>query len=370
MAVPFIDFKAVNDHLVEDWFEQLQKIFESGQFILGPSVQKFEEQFARYIGQRHAAGVNSGYDAMVLALRALGIQPGDEVICPAFACGPIASAILRVGASPVFVDVRSDSFCLDPDLTLSALTQRTRAIVVSHMFGQAAEIDRLSTIARTYSVSIIEDMRHAAGARFNNRRLGSFGNASAFSFYPTRPLGATGDAGMILTNDEKCIELVRCLREDDCGLDPAGSPMAGHGSRMDAVHAAFLSLKLSDLDENNLERVENARLYTQLFRDTPVATPVFRDDLSHVYGHYTVRVPERDKLVIHLEEKGIGCGVYYRQPLHLHPNLSSLNYKEGAFPVAEDISNRALSLPICPGLKKHQIEEVASTIKAFYGVPA
>lgn len=370
MAVPFLDFKAANEHLLDDYYEQQKKIFESGQYILGPAVQKFEEQFARYVSVRHGIGVNSGTDALVLSLKACGVGPGDEVICPAFAPAACASAIMQLGAIPALVEVRSESFCLDPDICLSTITPKTKAILVLHMFGLSAEIDRLSTIARTYSVQVVEDMRHAAGARHNNRRLGSYGAATAFSFYPTRPLGALGDAGMVVTSDERVHDVVRKLRSDDCDVDASGQPLAGCASRMDAMQAAFLSLKLPDLDENNWERVENARLYNQLFEGSAVQAPIFRDDQSHVYGHYTILAPERDKLAAHLEEKGIGHGIYYRTPLHLLPALAHLNYKEGAFPVAEDIARRAISLPICPGLKKHQIEEVAATVNAFYGVTA
>lgn len=366
MAVPFINLRAVNDHLLEDYLEQLPRLFESGQFILGPAVQRFEEQFARFVGARHGIGVNSGTDAVLLALKALKIGPGDEVIIPAFAFGPTAAAVVHLGATPVFVDVRADSYCLDPDLTLSAISSRTKAIIAVHLFGQACEIDRLTTIARTYSVAVIEDLRHATGARFNNRRLGSFGTFGAFSFYPTRNLGAAGDAGLISTNDEKCAELVRKLREG--GLIAGGEQeIIGYNSRMDAMQATLLSIKLADVDENNLERVENARRYTQLFKGTPITSPLFRDDLSHVYGHYVVLAPEREKLSEHLTAKGIGHGIYYAKPLHLQPAFQFLNGREGAYPVAEDLCRRAIALPICPGLKKSQIEDVANTVIQFYG---
>jgi len=373
MAVPFINLRAVNDHFLDDYKEELDKIFQSGQFILGPGVQKFEEQFAKYISTKHGIGVNSGTDAMLLALNALGVGPDDEVIMPAFSSGRNADVVARLGATPVFVDVRPDSYCLDPDLTMATITSRTKAVIGVHMFGQAAEIDRLATVARTYSVSVIEDLRHAAGARVNGRRLGTYGQLSAFSFYPTRNLGAIGDAGLVTTNDDKLAEAVRRLR--DHGLAPSGTinrehTQVGYNSRMDTVQAAILSLKLADLDENNLERVEHARLYTQLFKGSPVQTPAFRDDLSHVYNMYTVLVPDRDKLAEHLTEKGIGFGVYYGSAIHRQPAFEYLGYREGAFPVSEDLAKRAISLPVAPGLKKKAIEEVASTLLSFYGVAA
>lgn len=368
MAVPFINLGAVNKHLVDDYVESLQKIFETEQFILGPVVQKFEEQYSRYIGTKHGIGVNSGSDAVLLALCALGVGPEDEVLCPAFTFGRCGDLIARLGATPILVDVRSDSYCIDPDMAMASITSRTKAVIAVHLFGQACEIDRLTNFARTYSVGVIEDMRHAAGARIGGRRLGSYGQFGCFSFYPTRNLGAIGDGGLITTNDDKSAETLRRLREHGCHTHNGPHEMIGYNSRLDAIQAAFLALKLQELDENNLERVENARLYTQLFRDTPVRTPVFRDDLSHVYNMYTVLVPDRDKLVEHLNERGIGHGIYYPQPLHLHPAFQFLNYKEGAFPVSEDIARRAISLPIAPGLKKHHVEEVASAVLDFYGV--
>lgn len=370
MGVPFISLKAVNNHLVDDYLEEVKTLFDGGQFILGAPVQRFEEQFAKYIGVRHAVGVNSGTDAMLLALNALGVGPGDEVICPAFTFGRCGDAIARLGATPVFVDVRSESFCLDPDMTLAAITQRTKVIIAVHLFGLAAEIDQLSNIARTYSIAIIEDMRHAAGARVGNRKLGTWGQMGCFSFYPTRTLGAAGDAGLITTGDEKAAERIRRLREHGrAGAMTGEHDIIGYNSRLDAMQALLLQLKMPDLDENNMERIENARHYNTLFRNTPVSTPIFRDDFSHVYNMYTAMVPERDKLAEHLTEKGIGHGVYYRTPLHLQPAFAYLDYQEGAFPVAESLAKRAISLPISPGLTKHQIELVARTVNEFYGAP-
>lgn len=370
MAVPFINLHAVNDHLFEEYTEELKKLFESSQYILGPTVQKFEEQFARYIGARHGIGVNSGTDALTLALSALGIGPGDEVILPAFNFGRNGDVVARLGATPILVDVRSDSMCLDTDMTMASITSRTKAIILVHLFGQACDVERISQMARTYSVAVIEDMRHAAGGRVGGRRLGSFGTAAAFSFYPTRNLGSIGDAGLLTTGDDKMAETVRRLREHGRAQGHGPHELIGYNSRLDTLHALFLSLKLPDLDENNLERVENARLYTQLFKGTPVHAPVFRDDLSHVYNMYTVQVPDRDKLVEHLTEKGIGFGIYYPTPLHLQPAFQYLGYREGSFPVAEELAKKVISLPVAPGLKKHQIEEVANALLSFYGVKA
>lgn len=370
MAVPFINLHAVNDHLLEDYLEEVRKTFESGQFVLGAAVQKFEEQFAKYVGVKHGVAVNSGTDALLLALDILGVGPGDEVLVPAYCFGRVGDVIARLGAQPTLVDVRPDTYCLDPDMALATITSRTKAIVAVHLFGQACEIDRISTIARTYSVSVLEDMRHATGARIGSRRLGSYGQFSAFSFYPTRSLGAIGDGGLVGTGDEKMAEGIRRLREHGRQAGKGEHEKIGYNSRLDALQASYLSLKLSDLDENNLERIENARLYTQMFKGSPVQTPQFRDDLSHVYNMYTVLVPERAKLVEKLKELNIGHEVYYPTPLHLQPAFQYLGYKEGAFPVSEDLGRRALSLPIAPGLKKKDIQEVANAVLSYYGVKA
>lgn len=370
MAIPFLDLKEVNNHLLDEFKEQIDHLFETGQYVLGPVVQKFEDQFSRYIQTRYAMGVNSGTDAIVLALKALGIGQGDEVICPAFAPISVASAIFNCGATPVLVDVRSETGCIDPDLTLHSINQKTKAIIAVHLFGHAAEVDRMCTIARTYSVAVVEDMRHATGARQGKRRLGSYGSLACFCFYPTRTLGCIGDGGMVTTGDEKLADRVRNMRDRSCLNPNKETDLSCFDSRLDAIQAAFLQIKLQELDENNLERIENAGLYNTLLADSPVQRPPFRDDLSHVYNHYTILCPDRDKLAAHLEQKGIGTRVYYEQPLHMTSLFQALNIREGAHPVAEDLARRALSLPIYPGMKKRQIEEVAGALKEFYGVTA
>jgi dTDP-4-amino-4,6-dideoxygalactose transaminase len=369
MAIPFINMQALNNHLLGDFQKEVAKLFQGGQFILGAPVQKFEEQFAKYIGVRYGIGVNSGTDALLLALNALNIGPGDEVICPAFTFGRCADVIARLGATPVFVDVRPDTYTIDADLAHAAINARTKAIVAVHLFGQAADIEHLTSIARTYSVAVLEDMRHAAGARVNNRRLGTWGQMGCFSYYPTRTLGAAGDAGMITTNDEKAAERLRRLREHGHapGTNSKGThDMIGYNSRLDAIQAILLSLKLPELDDNNMDRVANARYYNQLFRNTPVVPPQFREDGSHVYNMYTVLAPDRDALANHLTEQGIGNMIYYPTPLHLQPAFEYLGYKQGAFPVAEDLARRAISLPISPGLTKHNLETVANAVLSFY----
>jgi len=369
MSIPFMDLTATNDAVLDEFIESVKEIFASGQFVHGPHVQKLEEVFAKYIGNKQCITVGSGTDAIKLALHALDVRPGDEVIVPAFAYPSTAEAVCRLGANPVFVDVRPDTYTLDPDQTLAKITSRTRAIIPVHLFGQAAEIDRLVTIARTYSVSVVEDVRNAAGARLGNRRVGTYGEFGAFSFHPTNPLGCSGEGGAMTTNDEEKANTVRKLR--DHGRNALHvTELVGYNSRLDTIQAAMLLLKLRDLDENNFECIENARLYHRLFAVSPVASPAFADDMSHVYNSYTVLVPDRDKLAEHLKEKGIGHSVPIPAALHMHPCFAYLGYREGAFPISEDLAKRNIALPISPGLKKRQVEEVAETILAFYGVTA
>ncbi|MCB2153845.1 DegT/DnrJ/EryC1/StrS family aminotransferase [bacterium] len=367
MAVPFMDLSSSNDAVMDDFLQDLKELFTTGQFVLGPAVQKFEDTFAKFIGVRHMIGVGSGTDALVLALRSLNVGAGDEVICPAFGFSSPAEAVARVGATPVFVDVRPDSFTLDPDKTLATITQRTKAIIPVHLFGQAAEIERIVTIARTYSVSVVEDVRQATGARLGNRRIGTYGAASVYSFHPNAPLSGAGDGGAIAMNDDDRATLLRKLR--DHGRLPGGEhEFIGYNTRLDSIQAALLQQKLLDLDENNMECIENARLYNRKFMGSPVQVPYFTDNGDHVYNAYTILVPDRDKLVENLKEKGIGCSVLCPEPVHRQPAFQYLGYQEGAFPIAEDLCRRAVALPITPGLKKHHIEEVADAILSFYGV--
>jgi len=368
MSIPFVDLWNQHEPLEEEFIEQVQQLLRSSQFILGPTVQKFEEQAARYLGAKQAIGVASGTDALLLALASIGVGPGDEVVMPAYTFVACADVVVRLGARPVFVDVKADTFNLDADKALASLSSRTKAIMAVHLFGQAAEIDRITTIARTYSVPVIEDVCQAFGAKVHNRRVGSFGLFGAFSFYPTKNLGGIGDGGLLTTDDEQKAEIIRKFR--DHGRISAATylhDVIGFNSRLDAIQAVFLSLKLPDADEMNLERIENARLYNQMFENAPFVTPRFADDGSHVFNCYTILVNNRDELQDHLKEKGIGTAVYYPVPLHLQPCLQYLGYKEGAFPVAEDLAKRAISLPIAPGLKKKQIQEIAKDVLEFFG---
>jgi dTDP-4-amino-4,6-dideoxygalactose transaminase len=369
MTIPFLDLWTQHESLEEDFLRQVKQLLRSSNFILGPTVQKFEDQMARYLQVKHAIGVASGTDALLLALASLGVGPGDEVVMPAYTFVACADVVVRLGGRPVFVDVKADTFNLDADKALASLSSRTKAIIAVHLFGQAAEIDRITTIARTYSVPVIEDACQSYGAKIHGKRVGSFGLFGAFSFYPTKNLGGIGDGGLLVTDDDQKAETLRKYR--DHGRASTGGyfhDVIGYNSRLDAIQAAFLSCKQPDVEEMNLERIENARLYNQLFENTPIVAPKFKDDGSHVYNCYTIQVSNRNELQAHLKSKGIGTAVYYPCPLHLQPCLQYLGYKEGAFPISEELAKRALSLPISPGLKKKQISQVAQAVLEFYGI--
>lgn len=370
MAISLHDLHALNDHLLEDFQDDLKEVLSAGNYTLGQQVQRFEEQFARYISTKHCVGLSSGVDGIVLCLNAIGVGPGDEVLCPVFAPAPLAMAICRLGATPVFVDCRPDSLNMDPDQAIASMnSSRTKAMIVIHMFGLAAEIDRIMTIARTYSVQVIEVTTMATGARYHGRRLGTFGNFASFGFAPLDALGSIGSAGALTTNDDNYVEQFRRLRDSGRFNSPVHD-VVGYDSAMSAIQAAFLLRKLAELDDNNLDRIANAKLYNQLLEGAPVQTPPLREDMSHIYSTYVIQAPERNALLEHLKEKGIETASPIPSALHLEPCFRYLEYKEGAFPVAEDLALRSLALPCGPGMKKNQIKEICSAIQAYYAVPA
>lgn len=366
MPVAHSDFHAINDHLLEDFQEDVKEVFASGQYTLGAHVQKFEETFAKFVGCKFGVGLNSGTDALLICLNAIGVGPGDEVVVPVYAPTYTAETVARLGATPVFVDCRPDTLNVDPDQVIASLTSRSKAMIVAHNFGLSCEIDRIIQIARTYSVPVLEDASAAAGGRFHNRRLGTFGNFGCFNLGPGNALGAIGCAGAIVTNDENFVENFRRLRDHGM-FGSAAHEMVGYDSHMDALQALFLLRKMSEHDDNNQDRIANAGVYHSMFAGSAVQGPVQREDLSHIYSSFVIQVPDREKLIETLNEKGIESMVPFPTPLHLEPCFRYLEYKEGAFPVAEDVAKRALSIPIGSHLKKSHLVEVANTILSHFG---
>jgi dTDP-4-amino-4,6-dideoxygalactose transaminase len=370
MNVPFQNIKATHENFSREYLHDLQKLFqsESPDFIgsNSPTVAEFEAAVAKYLGVKHALGVGSGTDALLLALDALGIGEGHEVILPAFGFIATADVIIRLKAKPVFVDIDPTNFNIDPNLIEAAITPNTKAIIPVDLFGQTADMGAIMAIAEKHYLAVIEDVAQAMGAEWDGKKLGSIGAFGCFSFYPTKNLGGCGDGGLISTNDDKLADKIRLFR--DHGRGPGGFETIGYNSRLDAMQAKYLQYKLDELDDSIFDRVDNARLYNKLFAESDLVTPVISEDdsnLSHTFNLYTVRIRDRDRVRRYLTEKGIGSAVYYDTVMPLTPALSFLGHKPGEFPKSEEACKSVLSLPVWPGLKRRQIEQAAEEVNHF-----
>jgi dTDP-4-amino-4,6-dideoxygalactose transaminase len=364
-VIPQLDLVAQHKSIKEELDRAIGQVVASGNYILGPNVEALEREVASYCGTAHGVGVASGTDALHLALIACGVKEGDEVITTPFSFIATADTIAQVGAVPVFVDINPRAFNLDENKIEHKITARTKAIVVVHLYGQPARMDKIMTIAEEYGIKVIEDCAQAMGAEFQGRKVGSIGHAGCFSFFPTKNLGCMGDGGMVVTDDDEIAERVRMLRVHGQGKKYQ-SEILGFNSRLDEIQAAILRVKLKYLDTWNAERQNKASLYSRLLRDAPVVTPLVEEDTKHVFHQYTIRAPRRDELAKELEEKGIGVAIYYPVPFHLQKVFGYLGYQKGALPESEKGAREVLSLPIYPELEDSQVEEVAKEIKAFY----
>lgn len=363
MAVSFMDLSRLHQPIKSELLQAVEEIIKSNQYILGPAVSKFEENFARRMKSRHAIGVNSGTDALLLTLYGLGIQPGEEVICPAFTWVATADVIARLNAGIVFVDINED-FNIDPEAIRAAITERTRAVIVVHLFGRAANMAEIMSICAERGIHVIEDCAQATGAEINGKPVGTMGVAGCFSFYPTKNLGGFGDGGMILTDDDELAGRLRIYR--DHGRDANNNFLEiGYNSRLDSIQAALLDLKLPTLDEDNADRLANATFYQEALNQDIFKLPRTAPDGEHVYNLYTIRCPQRDQLRNFLKERAIDTAIYYARPLHLQPCFQYLGYQEGHFPVAEQMCREVLSLPVAPGLTRKELDEVAHAIALF-----
>ena len=325
--------------------EAVAAVVDSGRFVLGPNVEAFEREVADHLGARHAVGVNSGTDALVIALRALGVGDGDEVVTTAFTFFATAESVSAVGATPVFVDIDTDTFCLDVAQVEAALTPRTRAVLPVHLFGRAADMDPLLALARAHGLAVVEDVAQAFGARHRGRRLGTLGHLGAFSFFPSKNLGALGDGGLVVTDDDALAESCRMLRAHG-GRGKYQNEMVGYNSRLDEIQAAVLRVKLPHVDEWNRGRRRVAQRYSGLIGGLGgVATP--DAGAEHVFHQYTVRVggSRRDEVRGHLGQAGIDTMVYYPTPLHRLPVYADAHARR-RLPEAERASREVLSLPM------------------------
>lgn len=368
MQVPFVDLKKHYLPVQDKINEAVLGVVERGDFILGQSVAQFEHSFAEFCGAKHAVGLDSGLSALKLALRAMGVEPGDEVILPADTFIATAAAVSFIGGKPVLVDVDEKTYNMDPALIEAAITERTKVIIPVHLYGYPADMDPIMEIANKHDLKVLEDASQAHGAYYRHRRVGSIGHVAAFSLYPAKNLGAYGDAGILVTNDEDIANQVRAMR--NCGQHQKYiHELAPYNHRMDTMQAAVLNIKLPLVDDGSASRREAAALYTQGFEGTEVITPVDESHCRHVYHLYVVRVNSRPELQKFLKEKGIGTGIHYPVPVHLQPFYADAGFSKGQFPVTEKLADEILSLPMFPGMTEEQVSYVVEQVKAFYGVP-
>jgi dTDP-4-amino-4,6-dideoxygalactose transaminase len=361
-ASPLAQFRANEDAIRA----AIARVCESGIYILGPEVEAFERDFASYCNAGHAIGVGSGTDALILALRALKIGPGDQVITVSHTAVATAAAVIATGATPVLVDIDEMHYTLDPSGIDAAVTARTKAIVVVHLYGQVADMDSMRLAARRHNLHVVEDCAQAAGARYGDRRVGSLGDVACFSFYPTKNLGAIGDGGMVLTSNAALAERVRRLRQ--YGWDESRKTgEVGVNSRLDALQAAILRAKLPALDRDNARRNAIAGRYTCGLAGLPLTVPVERDNTSHAYHLYVVKCDDRDDLMAHLLRQGIGTAVHYPSPVHRQDGYANLVVvPEVGLPRTDMSVQRILTLPLYPQLNDAEVDKVIGAIRGYY----
>jgi len=364
MNVPMLDLAAENQAVAADVRRKIDAVIADNQFILGPATDTFEQDLAAYCNVDHAIGVSSGTDALLVALMALEIGPGDEVIVPPFTFFATAGVVHRVGAKPVFADIDPATFNLDPKAVEAAVTDKTRAIIPVHLFGQCAEMSALMAIAEKHELYVIEDAAQAIGARDGDQIAGSIGHVGCLSFYPTKNLGGFGDSGAILTNDAALSEKMRHIRLHG-QTDAYRHQYVGGNFRIDGIQSAVLTVKLKCLDDYAAGRRKAAERYANLLAKFDLTLPIESDGKHHVFNQYTVRSDRRDALCDHLKANGIGHKVYYPLALHLQPCFEYLGYTEGQFPHAEAATRQVVSLPMFPTLTAEQQERVAAVIGEF-----
>lgn len=362
--IPFVDFKSEYRAIRKEIDRAVNDVFLGGWFILGPKVRKFEERFARYLGVKYAIGVASGTEALSLSLLASGIGIGDGVIVPANAY-PTVFSISAIGAIPQLVDIVPETFNIDPARIEETINRKTRAIIPVHLYGQAADMGSILKIAKKNKLAVIEDCAQAHGATYENKKVGTLGHLGAFSFYPTKNLGAYGDGGMVVTNSRRLAEKARRLRMYG-EKSRYRSYLPGLNSRLDEIQAAILLVKLKYLDKWNQKRQKTAAYYREFLADSPVVLPQASPSVNHVYHLFVIRTKRRDELEKFLKNQGVLTGVHYPSPIHFQPAFKNLGYQKGDFPETEKACREILSLPCYPGIKEKAIAFIAEKIKDFY----
>jgi dTDP-4-amino-4,6-dideoxygalactose transaminase len=368
VTVPLLDLHAQYTPLRQALLDAVTRVCDSQRFIGGPEVEGLERELCAALGYPHAVGLSSGTDAVLAALMALGIGPGDEVITPTYSFFATAGCVVRVGAKPVLVDCEPDTFNIDVPQALAAMTPRTKAIIPVHLFGQAAELAPIVEAAAKHDVAVIEDAAQAIGCEYHGKPVGTWGAVGCFSFFPSKNLGAFGDAGFVTATDASIAKKLKLIRTH--GMEPKYyHHLVGANFRIDAIQAAVLRVKLPHLAAWSEGRRRNAQRYRQLFAGAAldaVTLPVEAPNRTHIYNQFVIRVPDRDRLKAHLDAAGIGTEVYYPVPFHLQDCFADLGYKKGAFPVAEAAAGDSLALPIYPELTEAQQSTVVNAIRTFY----
>ncbi len=364
MKIPFSTFQHMHEALRPQLLSAFERCVETGWFIQGEEYTAFEAEFAASCGLPYGVGVGNGMDAIFLALRALGIGAGDEVIVPSHTFIATALAVRYAGAAPVFCEPRMDTFTLDPEKIEACITARTRAIIPVHLYGQAADMDSICRTAKRHGLFVVEDCAQAHGAVYQGKPVGSWGQAGAFSFYPGKNLGALGDAGAAVTADAQLADKMHAL----CCYGSSEKYVheyAGVNSRLDELQAAFLRIKLRCLAQWNAERQQIAKKYLESIQNERLLLPVTGGQRNHVWHLFVIRCEERDRLRAYLAEKGIGTNVHYPIPMHLQKAFSDMGFQKGAFPIAEKLSETILSLPLYIGMSDEEIAYVADALNAF-----
>ena len=368
MTVPLLDLKAQYTPLRQALLDAVTRVCDSQRYIGGPEVEGLERELCSTLHYPHAIGVSSGTDAVLAALMALDIGPGDEVITPTYSFFATAGCVVRTGAKPVLVDVEPDTFNIDTSAAIAAITPRTKAIIPVHLFGQAADMAPIMDAAGTRGIAVIEDAAQAIGCCYQGKTIGTIGAVGCFSFFPSKNLGAFGDAGFVTATDDAIAKKLRLIRTH--GMEPKYyHHLVGANFRIDALQAAVLRVKLPHLADWTSARQRNARRYRALFKDaalSEVTLPVEAPHRTHIYNQFVIRVPKRDQLRAHLDAQQIGTEIYYPVPFHLQECFKDLGYEPGAFPVAEAQANDSLALPIYPELTEAQQSTVVNAIRTFY----
>jgi len=345
----------------------IETVIDHTAFIGGTHVQTFEKAFAEYCETKHCIGVGNGTDALTLIFQALDIQTGDEVVTTPMSFIATSEALLVLGIKPVFSDIEPNTYNLDPELTKAQITANTKALLLVYLYGQPASLTPLAKIARSHDIHLIEDAAQAHGARYDAKRIGSIGDAAAFSFYPGKNLGAFGDGGAVTTNSDALAQKIRMLA-DHGRTTKYEHQLVGVNSRLDGLQAAVLAIKLKHLDDWNARRMHWAARYLEALADiSDIQLPELGLDRTHVYHQFVLQVSERDKFIAALAQEGIATGIHYPIPLHLQPAFAHLGYRRGEFPITEQLANRCVSLPMYAELTEQEVDTVIAVVRKFYG---